>query len=78
MEKTTKEAPRYGGERVGEKKGDPPPWFCTSISFPPDIRQTLKEIAKQKKPLAPLAVRTAAAKCAVDRQAIGKGKWGWV
>jgi len=56
-------------------KAPNPPWFCASISFPPDISQTFKEIAKQKKPLSAWVVRGgAAAKCAADRHAIGKRK----
>jgi metal-responsive CopG/Arc/MetJ family transcriptional regulator len=46
-----------------------PSWVRASISFPPDLYETLDEIAKQKKVSLAWVVRDAAEKYVADRTA---------
>ena len=50
-------------------KAQSPSWVRASISFPPDLYETLEEIAKQQKVSLAWVVRDAAEKYVADRTA---------
>jgi metal-responsive CopG/Arc/MetJ family transcriptional regulator len=47
-------------KKVVKRKAENPSWVRASISFPPDLYETLEEIAKQKKVSLAWVVRDAA------------------
>ena len=53
-------------------KAQSPSWVRASISFPPDLYETLDEIAKQKKVSLAWVVRDATEKYVADRAAEGR------